>query len=261
MLEKACQFTLIRTEINLVKLATKMMKRVAILQTGINNPRMSASYPDYPGMFRSLIGGAQATPMIELISFPILEGSYLPKIDRFDGFLITGSASGVYENKSWMKSLFAFIREAHIKQKKIAGFCFGHQAIAVALGGKVIKSEKGWGVGIRKQSINGSRNWMKPEKKELELIYMHQDQVTTLPDSAVVLSGDEFCPFSAFSVGEHILCMQGHPEFSNEFTQDLIALRTSNIGKDRANIALESLSKPHDGPIVGQWIVNFFCGT
>ena len=99
------------------------MKRVAILQTGVNNPKMSASYPDYPGMFRSLIGHAQINPMIELISFPILEGSSLPEIDKFDGFLITGSASGVYEKASWMMSLFDFIREAHKKKKKMAGFC------------------------------------------------------------------------------------------------------------------------------------------
>ena len=238
-----------------------IMARVAILQTGVNNPKMSANYSDYPGMFRSLIGQAQATPMIELISFPILEGSSLPEIDKFDGFLITGSASGVYENKSWMKSLFAFIREAHKKKKKIAGFCFGHQEITVALGGEVIKSEKCWGVGIRKHFISSAKNWMKPKKRHLELIYMHQDQVIKLPDSAAKLSGDEFCPISAFSIGEHIFSMQGHPEFSREFTQDLIALRTSNIGQEKANIALESLSKPHDGFIVGQWIVNFFCDT
>ncbi len=234
---------------------------MAILQTGVNNPQMSASYPDYPSMFRSLIGQAQITPMIELISFPILEGSSFPEIDKFDGFLITGSASGVYEKTSWMMSLFAYIREAHKKKKKIAGFCFGHQAIAVALGGEVIKSEKGWGVGIRKHSLSSTKNWMKPEKKYLELIYMHQDQVIKLPDTAVAFSGDEFCPFSAFSIGEHIFSMQGHPEFSAKFTQDLIALRIRNIGQEKVNVALESLSKPHDGPIVGQWIVNFFCNT
>ena len=103
--------------------------------------------------------------------------------------------------------------------------------------------------------------WSCTQKTDLELIYMHQDQVIKLPDSAEVLSGDEFCPFSAFSIGDHILSMQGHPEFSAEFTQDLIALRSRNIGQEKATIALESLSKPHDGPIVGQWIVNFFCDT
>ena len=55
--------------------------------------------------------------------------------------------------------------------------------------------------------------------------------------------------------------MQGHPEFSQEFTKDLIALRTDNIGQAKTNIALESLSKAHDGPVVGRWIVNFFCDT
>ncbi len=261
MLVKACQFTLIRRMLKIFVTTRSMMKRVAILQTGVNNPKMSASYPDYPSMFRSLIGHAQTTCIIELISFPIMEGSSLPEINKFDGFLITGSASGVYERTIWMMSLFEFIREVHKKKKKIAGFCFGHQAIAVALGGKVIKSDKGWGVGIRKHFVSNTKNWMKPEKKDLELIYMHQDQVIKLPDSAVAFSGDEFCPFSAFYIGEHILSMQGHPEFSADFAQDLIALRSHNIGQKKVNIALESLSKPHDGPIVGQWIVNFFCNT
>ena len=94
------------------------MKRVAILQTGVNNPNLSAHYPDYPSMFRTLIGQAQATPMIELVSFPVLEGSFFPDIDRSDGFIITGSASGVYEKTEWMKELFAFIRVAHEKKKK-----------------------------------------------------------------------------------------------------------------------------------------------
>jgi len=235
------------------------MKRAAILQTGVNNPNLSAHYPDYPSMFRTLIGQAQATPMIELVSFPVLEGSFFPDIDRFDGFIITGSASGVYEKTEWMKELFAFIRVAHEKKKKIAGFCFGHQAIAVALGGKVIKSEKGWGAGIKKHVVKSKKDWMTPYVSNLQLIYMHQDQVVKLPESAVLLSGDNFCPFSAFTVGEHILSMQGHPEFSNEFVKDLIKLRTDSIGTRETNLALNSLSNPHDGTIVGQWIVNLLC--
>ncbi len=239
----------------------KRMKRIAILQTGVNNPKMSASYQDYPGMFRSLLGRVQTTPIIELISFPIIEGSNLPDINKFDGFLITGSASGVYEKTNWMNDLFNFIRIVNKKKKKIAGFCFGHQAIAVALGGEVVKSEKGWGVGIRRHSVFNNKNWMTPKKNDLDLIYMHQDQVTKLPESAVKLSGDDFCPFSSFSIEEHVLSMQGHPEFSAEFTRDLITLRSENIGAEKANVALKSLSKPHDGPVVGQWIVNFFCST
>ena len=237
------------------------MKRIAILQTGVNNPKLPTHHPDYPSMFRSLVGKAQKTPLLELISFPVLEGPFFPKIKKFDGFIVTGSASGVYENARWMKKLFSFIKDAHVQRKKLAGFCFGHQAIAVALGGEVVKSEKGWGVGIRKHSIHNPKYWMKPHLDELKLLYMHQDQVVKLPDSAVLLSGDNFCPFSAFTIDEHIISMQGHPEFSKEFMKDLISLRVENIGCKKADIALNSLSNSHDGHIVGEWLVNFFCST
>ena len=237
------------------------MKRIAILQTGVNNPRLPPHHPDYPSMFRSLIGKAQISPLIELISFPVLEGPFFPNINNFDGFIITGSASGVYENAQWMKKLFSFIREAHNKRKKIAGFCFGHQAIAVALGGEVIKSDKGWGVGIKKHTIYSTKDWMKPHLDELKLIYMHQDQVVKLPEAAVLLSGDNFCPFSAFTIDENIISMQGHPEFSRRFIRDLISLRAQNIGREKVDTALSSLSNSHDGHIVGEWIVNFFSYT
>ena len=237
------------------------MRRIAILQTGMNNPKMPAHYPDYPSMFRSLIGKPQASPLIELISFPILEGPFFPDMKKSDGFIITGSASGVYEETDWMKKLFCFIRDAHNQRKKIAGFCFGHQAIAVALGGHVVKSEKGWGVGIKKHSIYNQKVWMRPHRNELQLIYMHQDQVVKLPESAVLLSGDNFCPFSAFTIEEHILAMQGHPEFSKEFVKDLISLRTNNIGYEKTNAAINSLSNSHDGDVVGEWIINFFCSS
>ena len=237
------------------------MKRVAILQTGVNNSELPAHYPDYPGMFRSLIGKAQSNPLIELISFPVLEGPFFPNIKRFDGFIITGSASGVYENKQWMKKLFSFIRVVHSERKKLAGFCFGHQAIALALGGEVVKSKKGWGAGIKKHCIYNSKEWMRPQLDKLQLIYMHQDQVVKLPSSAVLLSGDDFCPFSAFTIDDHIMSMQGHPEFSRKFVKDLIKLRAKNIGYERTNTALDSLSDQHDGAVVGEWIVNFFCST
>jgi len=237
------------------------MKRVAILQTGVNNPQLSASYPDYPGMFRILVGQQQTTPNIELISFPVLEGAFLPDIEKFDGFIITGSASGVYEDTEWMRGLFAFIRDAEKAKKKIAGFCFGHQAIAKALGGEVVKSEKGWGVGIKKHPLFSKKYWMVPAVEHLHLIYTHQDQVIKLPEGAEVFSGDSFCPYSAFSIGNHVLAMQGHPEFSAEFVRDLITLRKETIGLEKADLALDSLSTPHDGPLIGQWLVNFFCDT
>ena len=61
--------------------------------------------------------------------------------------MITGSPAGVYDAEPWIDPLMDFIRSAAASDVPQVGICFGHQILAEALGGKVIKSEKGWGVG------------------------------------------------------------------------------------------------------------------
>lgn len=55
------------------------------------------------------------------------------------GWIITGSNSATYEKEDWMLKLFELIRRivARKGQQKLLGFCFGHQSIAMAMGGHV----------------------------------------------------------------------------------------------------------------------------
>ena len=55
------------------------------------------------------------------------------------GWVITGSNCATYEEKPWMFKLYELIRRIVGRNgvQKLLGFCFGHQSIAVALGGKV----------------------------------------------------------------------------------------------------------------------------
>jgi GMP synthase-like glutamine amidotransferase len=86
---------------------------------------------------------------------------------------------------------------------------------------------------------------------------MHGDQVVSLPPGAKVLARSEHCEVAMFRVGDTMLGIEGHPEFSAAFNEALIRARRDRIGADVAERALESVNGPTDGPVVGKWIAEF----
>ena len=63
-------------------------------------------------------------------------GGELPaSVDEQDGYLITGSPLSVLDDSLfWRGDLMDFIRRCDQAKKPLVGACFGHQAIALALG-------------------------------------------------------------------------------------------------------------------------------
>jgi GMP synthase-like glutamine amidotransferase len=55
--------------------------------------------------------------------------------------------------------------------------CFGHQLLALLLGGKSRARHQGWGVGTHRYKLAAKAPWMSP-REELTLLISHQDQVT-----------------------------------------------------------------------------------
>jgi GMP synthase-like glutamine amidotransferase len=101
--------------------------------------------PTFPTLIYNLFNQVDATIEYEL--FDVQKGNF-PQLNGNEINLITGSRAGAYENLPWVPALLDFIRSAHQAKTKLVGFCFGHQAIAQALGGEVAPSDKGWGTGI-----------------------------------------------------------------------------------------------------------------
>ncbi|WP_292062506.1 glutamine amidotransferase-related protein [Brevundimonas sp. UBA7664] len=226
------------------------MTRIAILETGAPPPALAAQHGDYPAMFRDLLGEGFAFE-----TFDVQAGQW-PDPMAFDAAIITGSAAGVYETEAWIGDLLDWIRAAK-GRTRLVGVCFGHQAMAQALGGRVEKSDRGWGVGLHRYQVASPEPWMTPAASAVAIPASHQDQVVEKPDDARVLLRSDFTPFAGLAWGEDAISFQPHPEFTPAFTTELTAGRHDRIDPALVARAVDSLKAPDDRAIVGGWICNF----
>jgi GMP synthase-like glutamine amidotransferase len=100
-------------------------------------------------------------------------------------------------------------------------------------------------------------SWMQPPRNEVSIHHMHQDQVLRLPKDSVLLGRSPHCEVGMFRVGDSMLGIEGHPEFTPEFSEALIRARQERIGTARADAALKTVRQPTDAPVVAQWIRRF----
>ena len=221
---------------------------------------------DVAGRFAHIAGGyremfAVLLPEARFSYYEAHRGQMPDSADECEAWLCTGSKYSVYEPHDWIARLSAFIRNVGDARRPFVGICFGHQMLAHAAGGKVVKAQEGWGVGVLPVQILSHEAWMVPPRKEIRIHHMHQDQVQRLPPGAVVLGRSAHCEVGMFRVGETMLGIEGHPEFTPEFAEALIRARAASIGDERSRAALETVRRPSDGPLVGRWIAAFLRAT
>ncbi len=226
------------------------MTRIAILETGAPPPALATAYGDYPAMFRDLLGEGFA-----LETFNVQAGEW-PDAGAFDAAIITGSSAGVYETDGWIAELLEWIRAAK-GRTRLVGVCFGHQAMAQALGGRVEKSDRGWGVGLHRYQVVSPEPWMSPAATAVAIPASHQDQVVEKPAGARVLLRSDFTPFAGLAWGEDAISFQAHPEFTPAFATDLTAGRHDRIDPALVARAVDSLKAADDRAMVGGWMVGF----
>lgn len=230
--------------------------KIGILVTGhIDEPHIE-NYGGYAQMFKRLFSAAGVTFEYEV--FYVIDDQWPDYIDSCDGWLITGSASGVYDNTPWMQKLKKWIIHAHEQHIPMVGICFGHQIIAQAFAGTVEKYSQGWGVGPHCYQLN---DFLLEGKGEIQLHAVHQDQVIKKPLNAVCLASSQFCENAILAYGNTILTVQAHPEFTKEYAIDLLEFHQGHaISQEPAQQALAKLKSNYsvDDMAVARWMARVF---
>ena len=132
--------------------------KLGILETSAP-PAALKELGDYPAMFVRLLRDAGFEGAIDTLD--VQKNAFPTTPEAYDAYLVTGSAAGVYDPEPWIAPLIDFLRAAK-GRSKLVGVCFGHQVMAEAFGGKVIKSPKGWGLGLQDYAVEdaeSSRGW------------------------------------------------------------------------------------------------------
>jgi len=233
--------------------------KIGILETGQLRDAMIGRFDPYPVMFERFVGLGGHDFKFE--TFCVIGGEMPPSVYACDGWLITGSRHGVYDKLAWMAPLEDFIRELAAARMPLIGVCFGHQIIAEAFGGEVVKSDKGWGVGLQQYRIEQSHAWMESGPQQVAIYAYHQDQVVKCPASAQVFLSSEFCPFAGLSYGDSIISVQAHPEFDADFENFLLeTFGGSVVPAEVAARAQATMSggSSADTRLLAHWFANFF---
>ena len=230
--------------------------KVGILAAGYPPRALQPAFGDYVSMFKALLEGQG----FDWLTYDVAHGAFPAAVEDCEAYLLTGASAGVYDGDLWIDDLLAFLRQAK-GRARLVGVCFGHQAMAQAFGGEVIKWPAGRGVGLHAYEVAAEEAWMDPPPRFC-LPASHQDQVAVLPPSARVLAGSDFCRSGMLAYDDQpAISLQLHPEFEPAFAAALITHRLEGDLPDAAaSAALESLTRPNDNARVGQWIADFLAG-
>lgn len=229
--------------------------KVGILQCDEVLDKLQPQFGRYIDMIQHMFSGVDAELHFDVFDcrakhFPDNHSSY-------DFFITTGSRHSAYDPEPWIPETIDFIKQLNEQRIKLIGICFGHQLIAKAFGYPVENSGKGWGIGVATNRVISSPTWMEEKPDQINIIVSHQDQVAALPENAMVIAESDFCPYFIVQWNDHFLSIQGHPEWTREYSRALMKERRSIIPEERLNRGLSSLKHEPDNHLFVGWIMDF----
>lgn len=232
------------------------MKRIAVYYNATIRHQYGGEHQNDVEMFRSLL--SPYMPEYEFIQFDPINGEMPADPTVFDGVILTGSAAMIGDDEPWIEGLLEHIRILDQAKTKLVGICFGHQAIAQALGGEV--GPKNLSIGVPHLEVLEPQKWMHPYMPSLRLFAGNYQQVLKAPTSMKRVAIGRGNPNAMLVKDEHILSLQFHPELTQRFMEGYVdsCLAKQDISAHEYSEAKAEIAGGTDAKIMGKWIAHFF---
>lgn len=229
---------------------------LAILMTNTDESAFAQAHPKDGEKFTRLIHGVR--PDWQMTSFDVKDGVFPGDINVFDGVIITGSPASVLDTDPWVARLLSLIKTVYADKIPMFGACYGHQAIALALGGAIGPNAKGWVFGQTHSTVAEVAEWMTGLPPTFPQYAAHIEAVTRLPEWARVLTTSDACDVTGFRIRSRVYTTQNHPEMTPEFIAALVAEYHDKLPEGVGEAAKASLTQEVDLNLYAETIARFF---
>jgi GMP synthase (glutamine-hydrolysing) len=205
-------------------------RRVLLVVCGEPEPEVQRLHGDFVAWFRR---GLDATVGLDLVD-PRVQPLPASLLDGVMAVLVTGSAHGAYEPLPWIAPLEALLRTAVARPRPVLGVCFGHQVLAQALGGEVVRNPRGREIGTVAIDLvdDGPRDPLfRDFPHRFHAHVTHGDTVRRPPPGARVLATSAVDGCQAFRVGT-AWGVQFHPEFQADELRAYVGARAAQLRRE-----------------------------
>jgi GMP synthase (glutamine-hydrolysing) len=147
-------------------------------------------------------------------------GEPVPARLEHGGVMVLGGEMGACEDDRapWLVPVRQLLAEATHNGLPVLGICLGAQMLATACGGRVEASRSGGELGLGQIELTdkaGGDRLFAGIASPAEVVQWHNDEITELPDGAIVLASSAACRVQAFRVGVRAWGVQFHPEVTS----------------------------------------------
>jgi GMP synthase (glutamine-hydrolysing) len=195
---------------------------------GDPEPSVAQLHGDFPRWFARALPADAALRVFD----PRVSPCASALLDGVDAVILSGSSHSSYDPLPWIAPLEALLREAIFARRlPLLGVCFGHQLVAQACGGRVVKNPRGREIGTAWIELNAAGRasaLFEPLPERFAMQVTHCDTVIEPPPGATVLARSALDDCQAYRF-ETAWGVQFHPEFTAEVIRAYLRARRAVV--------------------------------